>query len=74
VRTVIDIPDEQVEILDRMAANAGRSRAALIREALAELISRRRPDRGPDAFFGLWQPGREDGLGFQERLRAEWPE
>lgn len=74
MRTGIDIPDEQVEILDRMAAKAGRSRAALIREALAELISRRRPDRCPDAFFGLWQPGREDGLAFQERLRAEWPE
>ena len=74
MRTVIDIPAEQVEILGRMAAKAGRSRAALIREALAELISRRRPDRSPDAFFGLWQPGREDGLAFQERLRAEWPE
>jgi hypothetical protein len=74
VRTVIDIPDEQVEILDRMAAQAGRSRTALIREALDELISRREADRHLDAFFGLWKPSREDGLAFQTRLRAEWTE
>ena len=74
MRTVIDIPDEQVEILDRMAAQVGRCRTALIREALDELISRHDADRDLEAFFGLWKPSREDGLAFQTRLRAEWAE
>lgn len=73
MRTVIDIPDDQVETLDRLAAEAGKSRAALIREALQELISSRKPERDLDEFFGLWGPWEEDGLVYQERLRAEWP-
>ena len=73
MRTVIDIPDDQVEALDRLAAEAGKSRAALIREALQVLISRRRPERGLNEYFGLWGPSEEDGLAMQERMRAEWP-
>jgi hypothetical protein len=74
MRTVIDIPDDQVEALDRLAAEAGKSRAALIREALRNLITSRKPDRSLDEFFGLWGPSREDGLAYQERMRAEWPD
>jgi metal-responsive CopG/Arc/MetJ family transcriptional regulator len=72
MRTVIDIPDDQVDALDRFAAEAGKSRAALIREALQNLISRREPERSLNEYFGLWGPSKEDGLAFQERMRAEW--
>lgn len=41
VRTVIDIPDEQVAALDRLAAEAGTSRAAPIRKALRRLLDSR---------------------------------
>lgn len=74
MRTVIDIPDDQVETLDRLAVEAGQSRAALIRQALQQLISSRLRARDPKRFFGLWAPAREDGLAFQERMRAEWPD
>ena len=73
MRTVIDIPDDQVATLDRLADEAGKSRAALIREALQNLISSRQPERSLDEFFGLWGPSEEDGLAYQERMRAEWP-
>lgn len=73
MRTVIDIPADQVEALDRLAVQAGKSRAALIRETLQDLISRRKPEVGPEEYFGLWGPSEEDGLAFQERMRAEWP-
>lgn len=75
MRVVVDLPDDQADMLGRLAAEAGRSRDVLIREALQNLIASRRPGRGLDEFFGLWRPsGKEDGLAYQERMRAEWPE
>lgn len=74
MRTVIDIPDDQVARLDRLAAEAGKSRAALVREALKELIARREPDLDLNEYAGLWTSSKEDGLAYQERMRAEWPD
>ena len=74
MRTVIDIPDDQVARLDRLAAESGKSRAALVREALKDLIARREPDLDLNAYAGLWGSAKEDGLAYQERMRAEWPD
>ena len=73
MRTVIDIPDDQVDALDRLAAEVGKSRAALIREAVQDLISRHKPECHLNGYFGRWGPSEEDGLAFQGRMRAEWP-
>lgn len=73
MRTVRDIPEDQADALDRLAAEAGKSRAASIREASQELISSREPERDLDEFLGLRGPSEEDGPVDQERSRAKWP-
>lgn len=72
MRTLVDIPDQDIEWLDRRAAETGRSRAALVREAIAAFRAEAR-NQGIEAYFGLWKDRPEigDGLAFQRRLRGE---
>jgi metal-responsive CopG/Arc/MetJ family transcriptional regulator len=75
VRTLVDIPDDQLAELNQLAESQKVSRAALVREAIADLLaSRRRRERQKaiDAAFGLWAGMEEDGLAYQARLRSEW--
>jgi predicted transcriptional regulator len=73
VRTIIDLPDEQIEPLKELAARTGLSRAELVRRAIAEYLRREAVATG-DAAFGLWRKRSEDGLAYQKRLRTEWDE
>jgi len=74
VRTLVDIPDDQLEELTKLAEREKVSRAALVREAVAALLAAKRKtgDDAIDAAFGLWAGMEEDGLAYQERLRSEW--
>jgi len=71
MRTVIDVPDQLIESLDRVSGIEQCSRAALIREAIAEFL---RKKSGPpaEAAFGLWQQRKTDGVRYQKELRDEW--
>ena len=71
MRTIIDIPESQVQGLSDLAARAKQPRAALVREAIAEYLARHRPVAHTDA-FGLWGADAPDGLAYQARIRAEW--
>lgn len=71
VRTVIDVPDQLIESLDRVSGTEQRSRAALIREAIAEFL-RRKSGPSSQAAFGLWKDRKTDGVRYQDDLRAEW--
>jgi metal-responsive CopG/Arc/MetJ family transcriptional regulator len=71
MRTVIDVPDQLIESLDRVSSTEQRSRAALIREAIAEFL-RKRSGPSAEAAFGLWKDRKTDGLRYQNGLRAEW--
>lgn len=73
MRTVIDIPDDEVQHLDRLAAKVGSSRAALSREAVRELLARRPTERRLEAFFGRRQHKAQDGVAYRKRLRHAWP-
>ncbi len=78
MRTLIDIPEHQLDDLSAICAARKVSRAQLVREAIDAFIQRYRPSREPA--FGLWRDqlapnGDEaphDGLAYQERLRSEW--
>ena len=74
MRTLVDIPDDQLEELTKLAEREKVSRAALVREAVAALLAAKRKtgDDAIDAAFGLWAGMEEDGLAYQERLRSEW--
>lgn len=71
MRTVIDIPDETVPVLDELAKRENTSRAALIRAAIRLYLASREPQTEDEA-FGLWKEHGEDGVDFQQRLREEW--
>jgi metal-responsive CopG/Arc/MetJ family transcriptional regulator len=71
MRILVDIGDPQIQVLDAMSKQSKRSRAALIRDAVGEYLSRRRPKQ-PTAAFGLWGEHGIDGLTYQEKIRAEW--
>jgi metal-responsive CopG/Arc/MetJ family transcriptional regulator len=70
--TTIDIPPDQVETLDEIAAREQTSREALLRALIADYIARHAPRSGPDQFFGLWSERLIDGLEYQGKLRSEW--
>jgi hypothetical protein len=81
MRTLIDLPDQQLKDLGEICATRQISRAEAVRQAVAAYIEQNRPAR--EAAFGLWkgqevylpgdsEPLPEDGLAYQERLRSEW--
>jgi predicted transcriptional regulator len=71
MRTVIDVPDKLIESLDQLGGAAQISRAALIREAIADFLQRKSVPRA-EAAFGLWSRRKKDGVRFQEEVRGEW--
>ena len=71
MRILVDLGDSDIKALDVMSKQGRRSRAALIRDAVGEYLSRRRPKQ-PTAAFGLWSELGIDGLAYQEKIRAEW--
>ncbi|MCP4407967.1 MAG: ribbon-helix-helix protein, CopG family [Gammaproteobacteria bacterium] len=73
MRTIVDLPEEQIKILATIGKQSRLSRAEMVRRAVAEYIARYNPEQGDEA-FGLWKDRAEDGLSYQSRLRAEWDE
>ncbi len=71
MRTIIDLPDDQLTTLAAYCAREGVSRAEAIRRAVAAYIRQQRPEAGADA-FGLWRKRKKDGVAYQRRLRREW--
>ena len=73
MRTIIDLPPEQVDALDAWCRQEGVSRAEAVRRAVAEHLRKHHTGGGTRA-FGIWRDMAEDGLAYQERLRSEWDE
>ena len=71
MRTIVDLPPEQIAALSKIGKRAKLSRAELIRRAVAEYLSSR-PSEPDDAAFGLWKQNGDDGVEYQHRQRAEW--
>lgn len=71
MRTIVDLPEEQIEELKRLSGQTRLSRAALVREAVAEYLQHH-PSEPGDEVFGIWRDMPGDGLAYQRRLRDEW--
>jgi hypothetical protein len=71
-RILADLPDEDIKWLDSIAAETGRSRAALLREAVSAFRTENTDwiERG----YGLWtrHGGGCDGDDFEEAARPGW--
>lgn len=74
MRTLVDIPEDQLAGLTKLAKREKVSRASLVRRAVSDMLASKRKTKGEAiaAAFGLWADRDEDGLAFQERLRSEW--
>ena len=73
MRTIIDLPDEQIEDLAEICKKENISRAALIRKAVSEFLQKYSAKKMGDA-FGIWKNKGEDGLKYQRQIRSEWGE
>jgi len=71
MRILVDVGESQLRELDELSKQEKRSRTALIRDAIDDLLTKRRRKHEGDA-FGLWGSRRVDGLVYQNRLRSEW--
>lgn len=71
-RILIDLPEADIVWLDSLAAEGSRSRAAVLREAVAAFRTANADwlERG----FGLWTQhgGGRDGDEFEEAVRPSW--
>jgi metal-responsive CopG/Arc/MetJ family transcriptional regulator len=70
VRTLVDLPDAELEQLNVLSKVRRVSRAELIRQAVAGYLEQNKT--GLDDSFGLWEKKAVDGVRYQERLRGEW--
>jgi hypothetical protein len=83
MRTLVDIPNRQLDELSAICAARSLSRAEVVRQAIDAFIRQNRPSQ--QEAFGIWKDRHarvpviegastlpEDGLAYQERLRGEW--
>ena len=71
MRTIIDLPADQLEALDGLCRREGISRAEGVRRAVAEHVRQHRTAEASQA-FGIWRARNVDGLAYERRLRREW--
>jgi predicted transcriptional regulator len=79
-RTLISLGDERIAQLDEIARKRGRSRSAMVREAVDHFIADNASDQkermlaGLRAGFGLWKDRTDigDSVEWQRRERASW--
>ncbi len=71
MRTLIDLPDSDVEALDQIGERRQMSRAKVVRQAVREFLQKNVLANRDEA-FGLWRDRDVDGLEYQRRLREEW--
>jgi predicted transcriptional regulator len=76
-RILADLPDEDIKWLDHLAAVQGKSRAAVLREAVEGFKAQAQASVGKawlDIGFGAWRDCAdiEDTVAWQRRERASW--
>ena len=74
-RILADLPDEDIKWLDRLAAEQGKSRAAVLREAVVGYRAQTAYSTGKewlDQAFGIWKDRTDigDSVEWQRRERA----
>lgn len=71
MRTIIELPEEQVRRLADICRRESVSRAEVIRRAISSYLDARYVADREDA-FGIWRERNVDGLRYERRLRREW--
>lgn len=73
MRTIVDLPEEQLGALAQLCEAQKISRAEAVRRAVGRLIKESQADK-KDVGFGIWMHKRIDSRKFVGKLRAEWSE
>lgn len=70
MRTLVEIPDDDIRWLDGEAAERGLSRTALVREAVSQLREGAQR-KGIDPFCGMWRDRTDvgDGASYVQTIR-----
>lgn len=71
MRTIVDLPLDQIEKLDKVRQSVGISRAEAVRRAVEQYLSHQLPADESEA-FGIWKGRGIDSLEYQKKLREEW--
>lgn len=71
MRTIIDLPSEQVAALSVFCNNLGISRAEAVRRALSKMLEEADDSHFQKA-FGAWKHRQIDSVDYVNRLREEW--
>lgn len=74
-RTIVDLPEKDLGLLDEVAEQESISRAAVVREAVAEYVVRKSKAPAlpkPLAGFGSLKGYYGDAQAYQDELRSEW--
>ena len=76
-RILADLPDEDLKWLEQRAAELGKSRASVLRDAVASYKAHAEPSRNLDWLdqaFGAWKDRTDigDAVEWQRRERASW--
>jgi metal-responsive CopG/Arc/MetJ family transcriptional regulator len=75
MRTIVDLPKEQIKRLDEYRRKAGISRTEAVRRAVALFLPASSKDKNwltDHPAIGTWK--RRDGVTWQRKLRSEWNE
>lgn len=79
MQLTVDIPEEQIEWIDRVSEQRHSSRDALLQEAVTAFLHRQGvlleaspSEMGPDKAFGLWAGRGIDSVRYVESVRDEW--
>ena len=71
MRTLVDIPNGELESLNALSKAVGISRAESIRRAISAYIELNRPPTKQEG-FGLWKDKSIDTDEYLQKIRAEW--
>jgi hypothetical protein len=70
MRTIVDIPEQDIHGLNVLCSREHISRAEAVRRAVTDYLKLHQGDA--DAAFGLWQGRKRDGVDYQNTIRDEW--
>lgn len=76
MKTLIELSQAQAEALEHYCQSGHLTPAEVVSLALAQFLSQAvKPTRSLQQHraFGHWQSKHQDGLVYQQNLRAEWP-
>jgi len=73
MRTIIDLPDDQISALTEICKAHGISRAEAVRRAVAEMLGKEKSS-GREEAFGAWTWDGGDSAEFVRKIRKEWDE